>query len=343
MNKINLNDSNELRNFGNPYIVAEMNTSHFGKIDNAKEMIHEAKNAGCNCVKFQSWTTSSLYSKTYYEENPIAKRFVKGFSFSEEQLLELSIYSNQIGISFSSTPYSNREVDFLVDECKVPFLKVASMDLTNHIFLDYMGKKGIPIILSTGMGDISEIREAIRILEKTGNIDICILHCISIYPPEISTIRLNNIVGLRQEFPRYPIGFSDHSIGIEMPVASVALGACLIEKHFTLDKSKIGMDNQVATEPYEMKQLVDSCHNVQLALGTNERVVLPAELEKRKEMRRSVISTRNLKAGERIRLTDLDVKRPGTGIPAHKIFDIVGKSIKKDIEKDVLILEEDLK
>jgi sialic acid synthase SpsE len=343
MGIIKLNDSAELSNFGKPYIIAEMNTSHFGKIDTAKEMIKEAKKSGCNCVKFQSWTTDTLYSKTYYEEHPIAKRFVKGFSFSEEQLKELVGYSNKIGISFSSTPYSKQEVDFLVDECNVPFVKVASMDLNNHIFLEYIGSKGVPIILSTGMGDIEEIREAIKVLESTGNKSVCILHCISIYPPELSTIRLNNIIGLREEFPNYPIGFSDHSIGIEMPIASVALGTCLIEKHFTLDKSKIGMDNQVATEPDEMKLLVDSCHNVQVALGGTERIVLKEELEKRKEMRRSIVTTRDLKVGDTISLDDLDVKRPGTGIAADNIYTLVGKQINQDINADILISIDDLK
>ena len=153
----------------------------------------------------------------------------------------------------------------------------------------------------------------------------------------------NNIIGLRDEFPQYPIGFSDHSVGIEIPAAAVALGACLIEKHFTLDKSKIGMDNQVATEPDEMKKLVENCPNINVALGTHERVVLPAELDKRKDMRRSVVSARDLKAGHIIGLTDLDLKRPGTGIPADKISMIVGKTIKNNIEKDILISVENLK
>ena len=141
MNEIKFNDEKKIKNFGKPYIVAEMNTSHFGKIENAKEMVLAAKESGCDCVKFQSWTTQSLYSKTYYDENPIAKRFVKGFSFDEMQLKELSDYCKSIGISFASTPYSKEEVDFLADICEVPFLKVASMDLTNHSFLDYIGKK----------------------------------------------------------------------------------------------------------------------------------------------------------------------------------------------------------
>ena len=342
MARIELNDKEILEDFGVPYIVAEMNTSHFGNINTAKQMIDEAKQAGCNCVKFQSWTTESLYSKTYYDKNPIAKRFVKGFSFDEIQLKELSDYCKSIGISFSSTPYSKEEVDFLVDKCEVPFVKIASMDLNNFSFLEYIGKKNVPIILSTGMGTIEEIRDAIKILEKTNNKNISILHCISIYPPEIQTIRLKNIIGLRKEFPLYPIGFSDHSIGIEIPIAAVALGACLIEKHFTLDKSKIGMDNQVATEPNEMKQLVKSCLNVQIALGEEERIILDAEVKKRVEMRRSLVSTKELKAGSILRLEDLDTKRPGTGIPPNKINEVIGKELKNDIEKDSVILYSDV-
>ena len=342
MSKIILNDSYELKNFGKPYIVAEMNTSHFGKIETAKKMIDEAKEAGCNCVKFQSWTIDSLYSKTYYDTNPIAKRFVKGFSFCEGQLKEVANYSRSIGISFSSTPYSNSEVDFLVDVCEVPFIKVASMDLNNHIFLEYIGKKGIPIVLSTGMSDLFEIKKAVRVIEKTGNKNICILHCISIYPPELSTIKLKNIIGLREEFPEYPIGFSDHSIGIEIPIAAVALGSCLIEKHFTLDKSKIGMDNQIATEPEEMKNMVRCCLNVNLSLGDEKRTVLEAEIKKRREMRRSVVSKRDLEVGYIIKIEDLDVKRPGIGISADMIDSVVGKTVKKRIEKDTLILNDTL-
>tara|TARA_Y100000768_G_scaffold388461_1_gene384496 strand:- start:1243 stop:2274 length:1032 start_codon:yes stop_codon:yes gene_type:complete len=342
MKSVILNDGAKLTNFGKPYIVAEMNTSHFGKIENAKEMILEAKKAGCHCVKFQSWTTDSLYSQNYYDENPIAKRFVKGFSFSENQLLELVEYSKEIDISFASTPYSESEVDFLVDECKAPFIKVASMDLNNHVFLEYIGKKNIPIILSTGMGEMHEIESAIKVLEGTNNKNICILHCVSIYPPEISTIRLKNISGLMEKFPDYPIGFSDHSIGIEIPIASIALGACMIEKHFTLDKSKIGMDNQMAAEPDDMKVLIDGCMNVNAALGERTREVQAAELEKRIEMRRSVVSRKDLQSGTKLKLSDLDLKRPGTGIPADKIFNLVGKTLKKDISKDLIILEEDL-
>ena len=337
MSAISLRNSTILSDYGKTYVVAEINTSHFGNIEVAKEMIDQAKNAGCDCVKFQSWTESTLYSKTFYEENPIAKRFIKGFSFSEDELTVVAKYSKKIGIDFASTPYSIKEVDFLIDECDVPFIKVASMDLNNNYFLEYIGKKMVPIILSTGMGDMQEIINAVKVIESTGNTNICILHCISIYPPEISTIRLNNILGLREIFPNYPIGFSDHSIGIEIPIAATALGSCLLEKHFTLDKSKIGMDNQVANEPSEMALMVESCKNVQMALGGKERVVLEAEIEQRKQMRRSLVAKRDLLPGDIISKDDLDAKRPGTGIPPDRIDDIIGSEVIKKVSEDTIL------
>lgn len=342
MAEVKFNDNFKVGNYLTPYFIAEMNTSHFGKIDTAKKMINEAKKAGCHCVKFQSWTVDSLYSEDYYKQNPIAKRFVKGFSFDETILKELALYCKSINISFASTPYSFQEVDFLINECNVPFIKIASMDLNNHRFLKYIGEKQIPIILSTGMGSIEEIREAINILEATHNKNIVILHCISIYPPEISTINLHNIKGLQEEFPQYPIGFSDHSLGTEIPIASIALGSALIEKHFTLDKSKIGMDNQIATEPDEMKYLISSCNNVQKALGNKKRIVLDAELRKRDEMRRSIVVNKDMKKGSIVTLADIDCKRPGTGISANNFEKIIGQKLTKDISKNHILHDNDI-
>jgi N-acetylneuraminate synthase len=230
----------------------------------------------------------------------------------------------------------------LVDECQVPFIKVASMELNNYMFLDYIARTGVPIILSTGMGEMDEIRKAVKTIENAGNRRLCILHCISIYPPEISTIRLKNILGLQNEFPSYPVGFSDHSIGIEMVIAAVALGATVIEKHFTLDKSKIGMDNQIACEPGEMTQLVQNCHKVFTALGDPVRIVLPAEMQQRAKLRRSVIAARDLKAGAVLTLADFDVKRPGSGFPPEKVSELVGKRTARDIQADCLISESDI-
>lgn len=342
MAKCVLRDSTVIGDFLKPYIVAEVNTSHNGSMETAKEMIDRAKEAGCSCVKFQSWSKESLYSGTYYDENPIAKRIIQKFSFSEAQLMEAAQYSRERGIAFSSTPYSQAEVDFLVEKCGVPYIKVASMDLVNYPFLEYIASRGVPIVLATGMGAMEEIRRAVAAIEGAGNHKICLLHCISIYPPEISTIRLNNILGLRKEFPNYPVGFSDHSTGTEMATAAVALGAAMIEKHLTLDRKKIGMDNQMATEPAELAQLVRNCQNVYTALGDAERIVFPAELEQRKKMRRSIIAARDLAAGTRLVKADLGAKRPGTGFPPEKMSELVGKVLIRDVKADTLISEADL-
>jgi N-acetylneuraminate synthase len=332
-----LKDGTELSDFGKPYIVAEVNTSHNGDIETAKKMIDEAKKAGCSCVKFQSWSKESLYSKTYYDQNPVAGRIVGKFALSEAQLMDMASYSRECGISFSSTPYCKKEVDFLVEKCDAAFVKVASMELNNPSFLDYIARTGVPMVLATGMGSLDEIKKAVETIKNAGNTSLCILHCISIYPPELSTIRLKNILGLRQAFPGSPIGFSDHSIGIEIPVAAVALGAALIEKHFTLDKTQIGMDNQMATEPDEMARLVQSCQNVQMALGGTERIVLEAELAQQQKMRRSIIAARDLKAGTVIREGDLNAKRPGTGLSPENIEGLIGRTLKMDVEKDTLL------
>ena len=335
--KIKLNSSSFIGEDCKPYIIAEMNTSHFGNMETAKLMIKEAKNVGCDCVKFQSWSADTLYSKTYYDENPIAKRIFNKFSMDESQLLEAANFCKQVGIDFSSTPYSKPEVDYLLDKCDAAFIKIASMELNNYPYLEYIAKKNAPIILSTGMGDLEEIKKAVKTIENAGNNKVCILHCISIYPCKTETINLNNISGIREEFPNYLVGYSDHSIGSEMATASIALGACVIEKHFTLDKTKIGMDNQMASEPDEMSELVKNCNNVKIAMGSKKRKVLADELEQRKNMRRSIIINKDLEAGSKISLYDLDCKRPGTGLPPEKINDLVGKTLKNNVKGNTLI------
>lgn len=324
-----------------PYIICEVNSSHNGKMDVAKEMILEAKKSGCDCVKFQSWSTESLYSQTYYKQNPIAKRFVKTFSLSLDEQLELAQFCKDNEIAFSSTPYSKEEVDFLVDKCEVPFIKIASMELNNDDFLRYIAKKNCPIVLSSGMGEIDELKHAVEVILSEGNDQICLLHCISIYPAEPDTIHLNNILGLRELFPEIPIGFSDHSLGTDLSIAAIAMGARIIEKHFTLDKNRVGMDNNMAIEPEEMTRLVDGCNRVYEALGSKERVVSEAEYEQRKNMRRSLILTRNMSAGEIITEADLDAKRPGTGIAPNEKYRVIGKKLVNDVNADELLNESD--
>ena len=241
-----LNNGVVIENHGRPYFIAELNTSHFGKVETAMEMIDAAKAAGVDCVKFQSWSANTLYSNTYYRQNPVARRFVDKFSFGPEKLKQLADYARTRGIAFASTPYSTDEADFLLKECAVPFIKIASMEINNLPYLEYIARTGSAIILSTGMADQEEITRAVRCIREAGNENVAVLHCVSIYPAEPSTINLNNMLTLRQLYQGLPIGYSDHTVGIETPIAAVALGAPIVEKHFTLDSKKIGMDNQMA-------------------------------------------------------------------------------------------------
>lgn len=342
MKEIYFRDGKSISEFGEPYIIAEVNSSHNGNPEIAKRMIDAAVDAGCDCVKFQSWSVESLYSKTYYDKNPIAKRFVKKLSMSPDTLKEMSDYCKKREIAFSSTPYSKEEVDFLVEQCDVPFIKISSMEVNNPRYLEYIAKKNVPIVISTGMADFREVQKAVGILENAGNRNIAILHCVSIYPTPIERANLNNIIGLRELFPEYPIGFSDHTIGDEAAVAATVLGAAVLEKHITLDAAKIGMDNQMAMEPGPLREFVRKCKTVNAALGTRERILQPDELKQRDNMRRSVIVTRDIHAGERLCREDLDVKRPGIGIPPEQLENIIGCVLKHDVESDSVLLETDL-
>lgn len=335
-----LKNGRSIKNNSEPYIVAELNSSHNGKMDIARKMIDAAKDCGCDAVKFQSWSAESLYCRDYYDKNPILKKMISRFSLKPVELLELSEYCNDIGIDFSSTPYSKEEVDFLVEQCKVPFVKIASMDINNLPYLRYIAKTNIPIILSTGMATIEEITKAVTEIENVGNHNICILHCVSLYPVEAQFVNLNNIIMLKEKFPNYAIGYSDHTIGSEVACASVGLGVALIEKHFTLNNKKIGWDNQMATEPEDMKDLVLKCHRVHSSLGLYERKLTSEELEQRKKMRRSIVAAIDMSMGHIIEEGDFTAKRPGDGIPVNEYKNIIGRVLIRDIQKDQLILNE---
>jgi sialic acid synthase SpsE len=342
MSIIRLRNGREIGDYSNPYIVAELNTSHFGDVEIARDMIRQAKVAGCDCVKFQSWSAETLYCEGYYKGNAIAKRIVQKFALDNSALQALSLYAAELGIDFSSTPYSIEEALFLIESCNVPFIKIASMELDNLPYLTELGNLGVPLVLSTGMGTSSEVIRAVDTIQATGNNQLVILHCTSVYPSDPQIIRLHNITSLRTECPQYPIGYSDHSIGIEMPVASVALGACLIEKHFTLDSKRIGMDNQMATEPLEMEMMVRACRNVYAAMGGAARLLGEEEKGQIPKMRRSMVSNQDLPVGTVLSAEHIEFKRPGTGIsPAdHKQF--IGRIVRVAIECGNVIHPESL-
>ena len=342
MSVIRLRNGREIGDYQKPYIVAELNTSHFGDIEIARDMIRQAKAAGCDCVKFQSWSAETLYSEGYYKGNAIAKRLVKKFALDNVELQALSRYAAELEIDFSSTPYSIEEAYFLVEHCNVPFVKIASMELDNLPYLTALGKLGAPLVLSTGMGTSAEIIRAVNTIQATGNQQLVILHCTSVYPSAPEIIRLQNIAGLRTEFPQYPIGYSDHSIGIEIPAASVAMGACLIEKHFTLDSKRIGLDNQMATEPAEMQAMVRACQNVHAAMGGASRLLCTQEQEQIPKMRRSMVSFQDLPVGTILAPGHIEFKRPGTGISPADHEQYIGRTVRVAIEGGSIIPPEAL-
>ncbi|MBR3721887.1 MAG: N-acetylneuraminate synthase family protein [Selenomonadaceae bacterium] len=300
-------------------------------------MVIAAKECGCDAVKFQSWSAESLYCRDYYDNDTMSEKIFKRFSLSEESLLEMARFCKQIGIDFSSTPYSEKEVDFLVKECNVPFVKIASMDINNIPFLQYIGKQSIPTIISTGMATMDEIEKGIATLENAGASNICILHCVSLYPAREDEISLNNMVTLKNKFPKYEVGYSDHTLGSEAACVAVALGASIIEKHFTLDNKTVGFDNRMATDPDSMKLLVSKCHLTHDILGRHERIVSQSEIEQSKKMRRSIVANKYLPKGHILTMEDITAKRPGTGISIADFEKVIGRKLKVDVNSDYMI------
>ncbi len=353
MKKVRITKNIQLYNYSKPYIIAEIGANHNGDIELAKKIIDKAKECGVDAVKFQSWTPESLIAKEEYDNNQSyddgdggkkhfgsLKEMVEKYYLTEEQHYELKAYCDQLGLEFCSTPFSTQEADML-EKMDIPFYKIASMDINNLPLLRHIAKKQKPIVLSTGMSTLAEIERAVKEIEKQGNTQIIILHCISIYPPKMEDIHLHNITMLQQAFD-YPIGFSDHSIGTSIPLASVALGSCLIEKHFTIDKDMPGWDHAISANPQEMKEIVNESNNIHLAMGNFYRTVSPEEEEKKKKFRRSIVSSRLLKKGEIITESDIKFKRPGTGIAPDEAHYVIGRKLNKDIDVDQLIHWEDL-
>ena len=342
----------KVANFSKPYVIAELGSNHNGDMELAKKLIQEAKCAGADCVKFQSWTKDSIFAKKKYEDNYFIaddyrerndyslEEIVEAYSISESELLAMKKFADEIGIDCSSTPFSKKEADFLVDQLKTPFIKVASMDLNNISFLDYLARKNLPIIISTGLSELHEIDKAIEVIENAGNKQICILHCVSSYPPKDTDVNLNNISTLMKAYPDYPIGFSDHTIGVEIPLASIALGASILEKHFTLNKDMEGWDHKVSANRSELEAIVKGASRINNAMGSF-RIKATESLEQKNEFRRSIVLIRAMQAGEIITAANIDYKRPGTGIkPAMTDF-VIGLKVNKNLAKDHILTKED--
>lgn len=352
--KIQLSKEKEVFNYCEPYIIAEIGANHNGDMELAKKIIDSAKECGAHAVKFQSWTPSSLIAKEEYDRNQSyddgdggkkhfgsLKKMVEKYYLDEENHILLKRYCDKLGIDFCSTPFANDEAD-LLNKLDVPFFKVASMDINNIPLLKQIAKHNKPVILSTGMATLAEIESAVKAIENEGNFKIIILHCIALYPPKIENINLRNILMLQKAFD-YPIGFSDHTIGTAIPLASVALGSCIIEKHFTLDKDLPGWDHKISANPEELKMIVQESKNIANSLGSFKKIVSAEEEEKKLKFRRSIVALADISKDQVIKESFLTYKRPGTGIPPNEMNFVVGRSVNKTIMKDELIKWSDLK
>jgi N,N'-diacetyllegionaminate synthase len=333
-----------------PYIIAEIGSNYNGDMTLCKRMIDEAKRCGADAVKFQSWSKNSLISKAEFARNTTyadthrhfgsLEQMVEKYQFTAEQHVEVAAYCKEVGIHFMSSAFAPEEVDLLAS-MDTPAIKVASMDVNHLPLLAHMAKSNKPIILSTGMASLDEIAVAMNVLKENGATEISLLHCISIYPPDYADIHLNNMQMLAETFD-VPIGFSDHSVGTAIPLAAIALGACIIEKHFTTNKEMEGWDHWISADPTELEVICREGKNIFTALGSAKRIVSEAELAKRSKFRRRTVLKKAIKAGEVLSLEHLDFKRPGTGIHPNEYPYVVGRSVKRDLEVDVELEWSDL-
>jgi len=333
------------------YVIAEIGANHNGDIALAHKLIDTAKACGADAVKFQSWDTT-IFSKTVYEKNHFLgddyrgrsdytlREIVEEFALSADEMRILRDYCGKIGIDFSSTPFSEPQLDELL-ALNPPYIKIASMDLTNPRLLKAAGRSGRTVVLSTGFGTLDEIDRAVRMVETTGNRDIVILHCVALYPPDDGEVNLNNMEMLRSAFG-YPVGFSDHTLGVEVSLAAIAKDAVILEKHFTLDKTMFGWDHHMSVDPTELAAICRGRDRIHAALGSARRTVGNRELERRDEYRRSIVAARDIKVGQLITEDAIDFRRPGTGISPDMARFIVGMVAVRDIAVDRLISFDDL-
>jgi N-acetylneuraminate synthase len=324
------------------WVVAEIGANHNGDVELCRRIVDAAKDSGADAVKFQSWSKDSLVSRAEYARNtryaksdPSAltlEQAVERYQFTPEQHREIAAHCRQRGITFFSSCFSAREVE-LLEELQVPAYKVASMDINHLPLLDVVASTGKPVLLSTGMATLGEIETALARLRRGGAGPVALLHCVSLYPCPPAEVNLRNIPMLERAF-RVPIGFSDHTLGVGVPLAAVALGACILEKHFTIDRAIEGWDHAISADPTELAAIVREGRSVQEALGHSERIVGAAELEKRKAFRRRAVARRDLPKGSRMRAEDLEFKRPGTGIGPDQIDSVVGRTLLRDVDAE---------
>ncbi|PKO98491.1 MAG: N-acetylneuraminate synthase [Bacteroidetes bacterium HGW-Bacteroidetes-8] len=334
-------------------IIAEAGVNHNGSMELAKMLVKIAAEAGADIVKFQTFKADKLVSKSakkaeYQRANldnldNYQYNMLKYLELDEAMHLALMDYCKQCGITFLSTGFDEESIDML-DRLKIPFFKVPSGEITNKPYLQHIAKKGKPVVLSTGMADLNEIKDALEVLTEAG-LDlskITVLHCNTEYPTPMQDVNLKAMNNIRETFG-VKIGYSDHTVGIEVPIAAVALGAEVIEKHFTLDRNLEGPDHKASLEPDELKAMVKAIRNIELAMrGSGIKETSKSEETNKTIARKSIHISTQITAGETILSHHLIMKRPGDGISPMLVDEIVGKIVKRDIKEDEKLNWEDL-
>jgi len=323
-------------------IIAEAGVNHNGDMDLAKKLIDEAKNAGADYVKFQTAVnpTSKYAPKAEYQKRETGAdetqlQMALKLRLTLDQHYELYEYCNKAGISYLSTAFDIDSVHFL-DSLKLPFWKIPSGEITNLPYLLEIAKTHKPIMMSTGMAEMDEIETAMRILKENGSGDITLLQCHTDYPTLMENVNLRAMNTLADTF-KVPVGLSDHSIGIEVPIAAVAMGAVVIEKHFTLDRNMYGPDHKASIEPEGLKAMISAIRNIEVALGDGQKVCSPLERKNIIVARKSIVAKRDIKKGEELTEENITTKRPGNGVSAMKWFEVLGTKAVRDFGEDELI------
>jgi sialic acid synthase SpsE len=327
------------------FIIAEVGINHNGDLELAKKMAKVAHECGVNAVKFQTFKASDFISDpnlsyTYKSQGEIITEsqldMFTRYEFNDEQWKELFKYCDELGIESFTTPQNISDLDFILDIKKLNLIKVGSDDLTNLPLLKYYASKKIPMIISSGMSYESEIRDAVDTIKNEGCDDLCVLHCVSSYPTEYQDVNMKKMLSIKEKFG-VKVGFSDHTADHLSSIAAVSMGATVIEKHFTLDKTSPGPDHWFSSDPREMKVLVEHVRKIEKILGENKLIPTEKEVEMRKIARRSIVFKRNVKSGTVLTDEHFDFKRPGTGLSPKEVVNFLGKKINYDVDKGDLL------
>lgn len=325
------------------YIIAEAGVNHNGDINLAYQLVDAAKAAGVDCIKFQTFKSENLVShtaqKAEYQKaatgDSSQQDMLKQLELSFDEFVSLKKYCDRKGICFLSTPFDFESIEFL-NSIEMPFWKIPSGEVTNYPYLVALAKTGKPVVMSTGMCEMQEIEDAIAVLRENGTSDIKLLHCNTEYPTPYEDVNLRAMKTLRDAFG-VEVGYSDHTKGIEVPIAAVAMGASVIEKHFTLDRNMEGPDHKASLEPQELKQMVDSIRHIEAALGSGDKRPSPSEKKNMAVARKSIVAAKRIKAGDILTEENITVKRPGNGICPMRWKEVLGTRAVRDFEEDELI------